>query len=163
MAAGLAADRRHREREEIGSRARGRTGCGSVIPMEMGGLSSVEQPAAMNELTPGIVEAVQDRTALGDVVFSDAKTAYKIAAFAPVYINAAPLGNTADPKENRRMADAERFFTSESLTDAERRAILVRYVADWCLSISDSCIQRRSCGISASPTRTGATRSTKSM
>lgn len=104
-----------------------------VIPVAVGGLSSVEQPAAMNELTQEIVEAVQDRTASGDVVFSDAKTAYKIAAFAPVYINAAPLGNTADTKENRRMADAERFFTSESLTDAGRRAILVRYAADWVL------------------------------
>src|SRR4029453_14878751 len=89
-----------------------------VIPVAVGGLSSVEQPAAMNELTQEIVEAVQDRTASGDVVFSDAKTAHKIAPFAPVYINAAPLANTADTKENRRMADAERFFTSESLTDA---------------------------------------------
>jgi hypothetical protein len=107
-----------------------------VIPVAVGGLSSVEQPAAMSELPPGIVQAVQDRTASGDVVFSDAKTAYKIAAFAPVYINAAPLGNTADTKKNRsriRMADAQRFLESRTLTDGERHTILEQYGADWVL------------------------------
>ena len=71
----------------------------------------------------------------GDVVFSDASTAYKIAAYAPVYVNAAPTGHVASSARNRprrRRIDSERFFVVP-FTDAERSELLARYDADWVL------------------------------
>jgi hypothetical protein len=105
-----------------------------VCPVAVAGLSGLTQEGSRSKLTPGIIEAVSARAAPGDVVFSDPATAYQIAAFAPVYINAAPPGNVASIPKNReraREADARRFFAQRSITDQERRAILDRYEADW--------------------------------
>ena len=105
-----------------------------VCPVAVAGLSGLTQEAPPSKLTPGIIEAVSARTAAGDVLLSDPATAYQLAAYAPVYINAAPPGNVASIPKNRetaREADALRFFTRRSLTDPERRAILDRYEADW--------------------------------
>jgi TRAP-type C4-dicarboxylate transport system permease small subunit len=107
-----------------------------VVPVAVAGFSAVQRVGMMSELTPGIITAVRAQTAPGDVVFSDLNTAFEIAGFAPVYINAAPLGNVADTTKNRprlRAADSRRFFNRRSLTDAGRRAILDRYGAGWVL------------------------------
>ena len=52
-------------------------------------------------LTPGLVEALREDVPEGAVVYSDLETSYRIAAFAPVYIAAAPPGHVADTEENR--------------------------------------------------------------
>lgn len=107
-----------------------------VAPAAIAGVSALERVRPLTELSPGIVTAVNAQAAPGDVVFSDRKTAFEIAAFAPVYINAGPPGNVADTRKNRpriRAADARRFFHNRFLTNAERRAILDRYGADWVL------------------------------
>ena len=81
------------------------------------------------------VEAVRAITRPGDVVFSDATTAYRIAAYAPVYVNAAPTGHVAFSTRNRprrRRIDSERFFFVP-LSDTERSELLSRYRADWVL------------------------------
>jgi hypothetical protein len=105
-----------------------------VAPVLIAGVFALERVRPLTELTPGIVAAVRAQTAPGDVLFSDRMTAYEIAAFAPVYINAGPPGNVADTSRNRpriRAVDTRRFFRARQLTNAERRGILGRYGADW--------------------------------
>jgi hypothetical protein len=100
------------------------------------GLSWLQRTNTMTELTPGVVAAVRDRAAPGDVVFSSPEAAYLISGLAPVYVNVSGPGHSANTTRNRpkaRLADAQRFILSRSLTDAERRAILGRYRADWVL------------------------------
>jgi hypothetical protein len=107
-----------------------------VIPVAVAGLSRVHKAEADTFLTPGIVAAVDADTSPGDVVFSDRITAYRIAAYAPVYINASSPGHVAEVHANHvvaRARDAQRFFWDDSLTDADRREILRRWDADWVL------------------------------
>lgn len=79
-------------------------------------------------LTAGLVDALRQRVRPGELVFSDAATSYRIAAYAPVYVAAAPPGNVADTRANRpyeRRDDVERFFRTGDLTVARR------YGAEW--------------------------------
>jgi len=79
-------------------------------------------------LTPGIVEALREDVPEGDVVYSDLETSYRIAAYAPVYIAAAPPGHVADTEQNRpyeRRAANIRFFRTGDV------AIVRRAGADW--------------------------------
>jgi hypothetical protein len=107
-----------------------------MLPIAGFGLADLSRAEGRGDLTPGIIEAVRADAAPGDVVFADLEPAYEIAAYAPVYINAAPTGHVAATRANRpksRRADAWRFFLNRSLTSPERRAILDRYRADWVL------------------------------
>jgi hypothetical protein len=106
-----------------------------TVPVAVVGLSGLEQRKPKTKLTAPIIAAVRAEVPPGDVVFSDRQTAYEIAAFAPVHINAAPLTHATDTKRARmlaRSAAASRFYGG-SATDADRRAILERYLADWVL------------------------------
>jgi hypothetical protein len=107
-----------------------------VLPVAVAGFSGLERPGPRSKLTPGLVTALRAETAPGDVVFSDRKTAYVLAGFAPVYINASSPGHVAESPKNhpkKRAAAAWRFFYSRSATDGNRRAILDRSQADWVL------------------------------
>jgi hypothetical protein len=67
----------------------------------------------------------------GAVVFSDPLTAYELAGFAPVYINAAPTTHVADTRANRpaaRRKDTLRFFRDGGPLSLPRR-----YGAQWLL------------------------------
>ena len=79
-------------------------------------------------LTPGLVEALREQVPEAAVVYSDLETSYRIAAFAPVYVAAAPPAHVADTRENRpyerRLANIE-FFAMGDL------AIPRRAGADW--------------------------------
>ena len=69
-------------------------------------------------LTPGLVEALRERVPEADVVYSDLETSYRIAAYAPVYIAAAPPSHVADTKENvpyERRLDNIAFFAEGDL------------------------------------------------
>jgi hypothetical protein len=69
------------------------------------------------------VSALHRDVPRGSVVFSDDSTAYRIAAAAPVYINAAPPGHVADTKPNRpveRRGDANRFLATGDLSIPRR-------------------------------------------
>jgi hypothetical protein len=80
------------------------------------------------QLTPGLVHALRTDTRARDVVFSDLATSYLIAAYAPVYVAAAPPAHVADTKDNRpyeRRLDVTKFFESADL------AIPRRYGAGW--------------------------------
>jgi hypothetical protein len=107
-----------------------------VLPVAVAGLAGLMAGSPPRRLTPGVVDAVRSQTAPGDVVFSEGLTAYVLAGFAPVYINASPPGHGGLAPENRanaRSSAARRFFGSHRLTDAQRSAILERYSADWLL------------------------------
>jgi hypothetical protein len=70
-------------------------------------------------LTPGLVEALREQVPAGDVVYSDLETSYRVAAFAPVYIAAAPPAHVADTEDNRpydRREDNIRFFADGDLS-----------------------------------------------
>jgi hypothetical protein len=81
-----------------------------------------------SHLTTGLVEALREQVPEADVVYSDLETSYRIAAYAPVYVAAAPPGHVADTKANdprKRRSDNIRFFANGNL------AFLRRYGADW--------------------------------
>ncbi len=107
-----------------------------VAPCVVAGLGDAERkdepdPSA---LTPGVVEALRS---LDDdaVVLAPVDTSYRVGAFAPVYVVAMPAAHVANTDENRpyrRQRDAIRFF-QRSKTDAERRATIERYGAEYVL------------------------------
>jgi hypothetical protein len=66
-----------------------------------------------NPLTPGLIAALREDVPPGDTVYSDLETSYRIAAYAPVHIAAAPPSHVADTEENRpyeRREENIRFF-----------------------------------------------------
>ena len=107
-----------------------------VLPVAVGGLASLDTTAAENPnaLTPGLVQALE-RVPEGSVVFSELEPSYEVAAYAPLYVAAAPPGHVADTAANRpyaRRKDVVRFFSPRE-TDDFRRSILARYGADYLL------------------------------
>jgi hypothetical protein len=104
--------------------------CAFVLPVAVYGLShwSPESGRDPNALTPGLVRALRADVPKRAVVFSDLETSYRIAAFAPVLLAAAPPAHVADTTKNdpyRRVADVKEFFRTGSL------AILRKYHAQW--------------------------------
>ena len=88
-------------------------------------------PAAESDpyaLTPGLLETMQEQVPERAIVFSDLETSYRISAFLPVYVAAAPPAHVADTAANRpysRRLSVNRFFGTAN------EAILDRYHADW--------------------------------
>jgi hypothetical protein len=70
-----------------------------------------------NPLTPGLIAALREDVPAGETVYSDLETSYRIAAYAPVYIAAAPPSHVADTDENlpyeRRDANIRFFETGD--------------------------------------------------
>jgi hypothetical protein len=103
----------------------------------MGGLADLPRDVRRDPyaLTPDLVQELR-RLPSGDVVFGNLEASYRTAAYAPVYVAAAPPAHVARTTENRpyeRRADVFSFFYRRGVTDARRRAILRRYGADWLL------------------------------
>ena len=101
-----------------------------LLPVAVHGLSHWARPTPQSslELTPGLVHALRAQVPRRAVVFSDLETSYRISAFAPVYVAAAPPPHVADTTPNhpyRRAADVRAFFRHPSL------AIPRRYGAGW--------------------------------
>jgi hypothetical protein len=90
-----------------------------VAPVAYHGVRDWESPDRLRlPLTPGLVEALQDRVPAGTIVFSDLETSYRIAAMAPVYVAAGPPAHVADTEQNRpyaRRGDVVRFFRTGRL------------------------------------------------
>jgi hypothetical protein len=109
-----------------------------VLPIAIAANWQRAQPGT--ELTPGLVEAVQRQVAAGDVVLADPETSYWLAAYAPVYVVAAPpahVGDTEDNRPHERVEQWRRFDRSGELPPS----------ADWL--VLDNLRTRREC----SPTR----------
>jgi hypothetical protein len=100
------------------------------IPVAVHGLRHWSPAAAEDShaLTPGLLARLTEEVTKRAVVFSDLETSYRIEAFAPVYVAAAPPAHVADTKPNRpysRRVSVIRYFASAD------PAILDRYHADW--------------------------------
>lgn len=109
-------------------------GVAFLLPVAVAGLAGLEGSRPRTTLTDGAVEALRSEISPGDVVFSDKRTAYVLAGFAPVYVNASAAGHVARTEKNRlrtRGEDTGRFFHAESLAHARRAAILEKYGAEW--------------------------------
>lgn len=101
-----------------------------LLPVAVHGFSHWSRPTPQSalQLTPGLVRALRVQVPRRAVVFSDLETSYRIAAYAPVYVAAAPPAHVADTKPNhpyQRAADVAAFFAHPSL------AIPRRYGAGW--------------------------------
>ncbi len=75
------------------------------------------------QLPPGLVEALRTEVPKGAVVFADLETSYRIAAFAPVYVAAAPPAHVADTTRNRpyeRRDDVIQFLQTGDLAIPRR-------------------------------------------
>ena len=103
-----------------------------LLPVAVHGYSHWTRPSSARlGLPEKLVSAVRREVPRGDVVFSDPLTAYELAAFAPVYINAAPTTHVADTRANRptaRRKDALIFFRDQGPLSLARR-----YGAHWLL------------------------------
>src|SRR4029450_14085836 len=103
-----------------------------LIPVAIHGYSHwTRSPTARLGLPQKLVSAVRANVPVGDVVFSDALTAYELGAFAPVYVNASPTSHVADTRANRptaRLKDARRFFRDRGPLSLPRS-----YGAHWLL------------------------------
>jgi hypothetical protein len=101
----------------------------AVLPVAMHGFTHWdERPTTGRELTAGLIRALRTEVPERAVVFSDDRTSYAIAAFAPVYVASALPGHVADTKANhpyRRRDDTRAFFRTGDL------AIPRRYGATW--------------------------------
>jgi hypothetical protein len=100
------------------------------IPVAVHGLRDWSPAAAADRyaLTPGLLHALLHDVPKRAVVFSDLETSYRIEAFAPVYVAAAPPAHVADTSANapyRRRLSVNRFFGTGNV------AILDRYHAKW--------------------------------
>ena len=100
-----------------------------VAPVALAGLAYLQrdEPDRLR-LTPGLVHALRTKVQPREVVFSDLETSYRIEAYAPVYVSAAPPAHVADTKDNypyERRDDVIRFLHSGSL------AVPRRYHAQW--------------------------------
>ncbi len=100
-----------------------------ILPVAYTGLRDWERAERPRlPLTPGLVEALQERVPNGSIVFSDLETSYRIAAMAPVYVAAGPPAHVADTEDNRpyaRRRDVQRFLRTGRLS------IPQRYGARW--------------------------------
>lgn len=100
-----------------------------ALPIAVAGLADLRTDARADPyaLTPGLVSALRELPD-DDVVFAPLETAYRVAAYVPIYVAAAPPAHVARTTENRpyeRRADVVRFFRDGDT------AILRRYGADW--------------------------------
>jgi len=100
-----------------------------VAPVGLAGLTYLKRddPDRLR-LTPGLVHALRTKVPAKAVVFSDLETSYRIEAYAPVYVSAAPPAHVADTKDNypyERRKDVIKFLNSGSVS------IPRRYHADW--------------------------------
>jgi hypothetical protein len=106
-----------------------------ALPIGVAGFADLERDSPDRyALTPGLVEAVRGDVKPGQVVFGDLETSYRIAAYAPVYIAAAPPAHVANTRRNRPLArrqDVIRFFYREAVPFAEKARILARSGASW--------------------------------
>jgi hypothetical protein len=100
-----------------------------VLPVAAHGLRDWSSPVGpLLPLTPGLVEALNERVPKRAIVFSDLETSYRIAAMAPVYVAAGPPAHVADTEDNRpyaRRRDVLRFLRTGRLE------ILRSYGAQW--------------------------------
>jgi len=101
-----------------------------VLPVAVHGFShwSAGTASDPDALSRGLVRFLRTEVPERSVVFADLQTGYRISAYVPVYVVAAPVTHVADTKANHpyaRRADVRDFLRTGSL------AIPRRYHAGW--------------------------------
>jgi hypothetical protein len=102
-----------------------------ILPIVSLRAASAEPPAATDPLPAGLVAAVRSRTEPRELVISDPITSYRLAAYAPVTILAAPLAHVAQTSADRpyaRLRELDRLLLAHG---AERARLLHAYAARW--------------------------------
>jgi hypothetical protein len=131
LAVGVLGARRLPELERPGFLAAGAVAL-FVLPVAVHGYTHWGTRAgARQTLPPSLVAELRARIPERAVVFSDALTAYKLAAELPVYVNATPPIHSSDTKPNHpaaRVRDELRFFRNGGPL-----SMLRHYRADWLL------------------------------
>lgn len=99
-------------------------------PVAVSGFAKIDKAKTRGEpsLTVGVIRALRGIVPEQDIVFSDDATAYRIGAYAPVYVNAGPPAHVANTEDNYpylRRGDARRFMRTGDLS------IPRRYGAHW--------------------------------
>jgi hypothetical protein len=100
------------------------------IPVAVHGIRHWSPAAAVDAYapTPGLLHALRTKVPERAIVFSDMETSYRIGAYAPVYVAAAPPAHVADTVSNhpyRRRLAVLLFFRTGNLS------VLDRFHADW--------------------------------
>jgi hypothetical protein len=100
------------------------------IPVALHGFRQWTPAASVDRYapTPGLLHALLTKVPERAIVFSDLETSYRIGAYAPVYVVAAPPAHVADTASNhpyRRRLAVIRFFGTGEVS------ILDRFHADW--------------------------------
>ena len=106
-----------------------------AIPIAVVGFRGASQDRPdRNALTPGLVEALNTQVPMRSTVFSHPDIAYRIAASAPLYVNAVPPVHAADTEQNvpyDRASEARAFFEGEGLTYLDSARLLSDHFASW--------------------------------
>ena len=132
LAAGVLLTMRYGRLERAGWVA----GCSAllfVLPVAVHGFSDWSARATIDRaaLTPDLVRALREQVHRRDVVFADLETSYRISAYVPAYVAAAPPAHVADTKANdpygRRKSVLAFFYERHP----GRLAIPRRYGASW--------------------------------
>jgi hypothetical protein len=126
----LAAFPRHRLRPEIVAPA---LVLALVLPTIAVRAASIERAARPDPLPEGLVEALEGLAQPRELVVSDPVTSYRLVAYAPVTILAAPLAHVSQTPSDRpydRLREVDRFFAAGAL---EQRRLLNAYGAGWLL------------------------------
>ena len=100
------------------------------IPVAVHGFRQWSPAASVDRYapTPGLLHALRTKVPERAIVFSDLESSYRIGAYAPVYVAAAPPAHVADTASNhpyRRRLAVIRFFRFGEVS------ILDRFHADW--------------------------------
>ncbi|HET7566348.1 MAG TPA: hypothetical protein VFJ91_00020, partial [Gaiellaceae bacterium] len=87
------------------------------LPVAVHGFSqwTARTPHDAYALTPGLIRFLQQDVPPRSVVFGDLETSYRVSAFAPVYVVAAPPAHVANTRPNRvrqRRSAVLRFFAN---------------------------------------------------
>jgi hypothetical protein len=100
------------------------------IPVAVHGFRQWSPAASVDQYapTPGLLHALRTKVPERAIVFSDLESSYRIGAYAPVYVAAAPPAHVADTASNhpyRRRLAVIRFFRFGEVS------ILDRFHANW--------------------------------
>jgi hypothetical protein len=104
-----------------------------VLPTIAVRAASIERAARPDPLPEGLVEALEGLAQPRELVVSDPVTSYRLVAYAPVTILAAPLAHVSQTPSDRpydRLREVDRFFAAGAL---EQRRLLNLYGAGWLL------------------------------
>ena len=104
-----------------------------VLPTVALRVADVKRTDRMDPLPAGLVEALESRAEPRDLVVSDPVTSYRLAAYVPVTILAAPLAHVAQTPDDRpydRLREVDRLAAVDA---TERRRLLEASGARWLL------------------------------